>query len=68
MPSVRIIGILFMARTGTSASCPKAYRQPDDNFAIVGCGANNVSSNGSTLCDASAHIVPQVNLAITFCD
>ncbi|TFY54588.1 hypothetical protein EVJ58_g8770 [Rhodofomes roseus] len=34
----------------TSASCPKAYRQPNDNFAIVGCGANNVNL-AITFCD-----------------
>ncbi|EPT01254.1 hypothetical protein FOMPIDRAFT_1161879 [Fomitopsis schrenkii] len=26
----------------TSASCPMAYRQSGDNWAIVGCGADNV--------------------------
>lgn len=32
----------FIRHTGTSASCPMAYREPDDNWAIVGCGADNV--------------------------
>ncbi|EPT05666.1 hypothetical protein FOMPIDRAFT_1027255 [Fomitopsis schrenkii] len=34
----------------TSSSCPKAYRQPDDNFAIVGCSASNVNL-AITFCD-----------------
>ena len=52
------MGDLITARIGTSASCPKAYREADDNFAIVGCGADNVSTTRVTaLSDASAHIV-----------
>ncbi|EPT01256.1 hypothetical protein FOMPIDRAFT_1048972 [Fomitopsis schrenkii] len=27
----------------TDANCPKAYRHPNDNFAVVGCGADNVN-------------------------
>ncbi|KAH9830046.1 uncharacterized protein C8Q71DRAFT_727798 [Rhodofomes roseus] len=34
----------------TSASCPKAYRKPGDNFAIVGCSADNVNL-AFTFCD-----------------
>ncbi|EPT01244.1 hypothetical protein FOMPIDRAFT_84905 [Fomitopsis schrenkii] len=34
----------------TNANCPKAYRKPGDNFAIVGCSANNVNLT-ITFCD-----------------
>ena len=60
-------GHLTAALLGTSASCPKAYRQPNDNFAIVGCGANNVSTAPCALLCLASHNL-QVNLAITFCD
>ena len=61
------MGDLITARIGTSASCPKAYREADDNFAIVGCGANNVSTAPCALLCLASHNL-QVNLAITFCD
>ncbi|KZT66165.1 hypothetical protein DAEQUDRAFT_746718 [Daedalea quercina L-15889] len=34
----------------TSSSCAMAYRSADDNFAIVGCGADNVNL-AITFCD-----------------
>ncbi|KAI0729973.1 hypothetical protein C8Q72DRAFT_883827 [Fomitopsis betulina] len=34
----------------TDANCPKAYRQSGDNFAIVGCGADNANI-AITFCD-----------------
>jgi len=34
----------------TNANCPKAYRHPDDNFAVVGCSADNVDI-AITFCD-----------------
>ncbi|KAH9931884.1 uncharacterized protein B0H18DRAFT_871869 [Fomitopsis serialis] len=34
----------------TDANCPKAYRHPNDNFAVVGCGADN-ENIAITFCD-----------------
>lgn len=57
---------------GTNANCPKAYRKPGDNFAIVGCSANNVSTANvhlrRCLSSYSYSYGLQVNLTITFCD